>query len=149
MQNLFNESDRQLLLQRLQQLSITSHRQWGVLSVEEMVWHLRMQLEFALGKQKRELVLNSYLRFPPLRWLALYLVPWPKGSATAPQMNVKKVNPTVGGLDQEREALLRCLDEVLAAPSLNPHPLFGIMNKPLWGRLIWKHIDHHLRQFGN
>jgi hypothetical protein len=29
-----------------------------------------------------------------------------------------------------------------------PHPLFGPLTTTQWGQLTWKHLDHHLRQFG-
>jgi hypothetical protein len=28
------------------------------------------------------------------------------------------------------------------------HPMFGKMTADQWGRSMWKHLDHHLRQFG-
>ena len=30
----------------------------------------------------------------------------------------------------------------------DPHPFFGRMTGEEWDRLLWKHLDHHLRQFG-
>ncbi len=43
------------------------------------------------------------------------------------------------------EALVHRLD---ASPGGAPHPTFGPLTKSEWGQLGWKHIDHHLRQFG-
>ena len=28
------------------------------------------------------------------------------------------------------------------------HPFFGPLTSAEWDRLQWKHLDHHLRQFG-
>ncbi|MFI5451141.1 DUF1569 domain-containing protein [Pedobacter sp. UC225_61] len=28
------------------------------------------------------------------------------------------------------------------------HPIFGKMSTEQWDVLLWKHTDHHLRQFG-
>ena len=30
----------------------------------------------------------------------------------------------------------------------NPHPIFGDFKKEQWGKMHYKHLDHHLRQFG-
>lgn len=30
----------------------------------------------------------------------------------------------------------------------NPHPFFGTLTPEQWGKGIYKHLDHHLRQFG-
>ena len=29
-----------------------------------------------------------------------------------------------------------------------PHPFFGKLTNEQWGKANWKHIDHHLQQFG-
>jgi hypothetical protein len=29
-----------------------------------------------------------------------------------------------------------------------PHPFFGKLTKEEWSRGTWKHVDHHLQQFG-
>ena len=31
---------------------------------------------------------------------------------------------------------------------VNTHPFFGEMSTDDWDKLMWKHLDHHLRQFG-
>jgi Protein of unknown function (DUF1569) len=147
MENIFNVKDKVIIVQRINQLTSLSNRQWGTMSVEETLWHLRCQLELALCIRERKTMIKSYLSLPAFRWLALYIIPWPKGSATAPEMNVKKTNPDVMQFDKEKELLLKRIADVEAATALGPHPLFGQMNKKLWGRLIWKHINHHLNQF--
>ena len=30
----------------------------------------------------------------------------------------------------------------------NPHPLFGKLTHEQWGKMEYKHLDHHLKQFG-
>ena len=32
-------------------------------------------------------------------------------------------------------------------PIYGKHPFFGSLNTKEWRRFIWKHMDHHLRQF--
>lgn len=148
MQNFFNPHHQQQLLQRFEQLSPAHTRKWGTLSAEEMLWHLRCQLELALGHRHRVTDVQSFLRLPPVRWLALYAILWPKSSPTAPEMNVRKVKPEVKDFTTELELLRQRMHEVQTVDVLGPHPLFGSMKKKMWGRLIWKHMDHHLQQFG-
>ncbi|MBM3440474.1 MAG: DUF1569 domain-containing protein [Bacteroidetes bacterium] len=148
MQNILNPTDYHHLLQRLHALSADAHRLWGSMHAEAMLWHLRSQLELALGQRKTNTSINSYLKLPPFRWLALYVIPWPKGSATAPEMNVKRAQPDLLSFEVEKQMLIACLEQVGTTEHLQPHPLFGSLSKKDWGRLIWKHVDHHLRQFG-
>lgn len=30
----------------------------------------------------------------------------------------------------------------------HPHPFFGKLTSEQWGKGIYKHLDHHLKQFG-
>lgn len=148
MQSIQQPAVEQELRRRILSLTPTSQRCWGTMSVEEMLWHLRSQLELALGMRPLHTNVRSILRLPPLRWLALYIIPWPKGSPTAPEMNARKRNAEVQDLATEQQLLLQRMSEVLQAQQLEPHPLFGALSYNDWGRLIWKHIDHHMRQFG-
>jgi hypothetical protein len=63
-------------------------------------------------------------------------------------MNARKRNAEVQELAIEQGLLLQRLSDVLQAQQLGPHPLFGALSRNDWARLIWKHIDHHMRQFG-
>jgi hypothetical protein len=144
--NLFQEKDRKKLLQRLGHLHPQAPRKWGCMQVEQMVWHLRIQLELALGMRPDNFRWH-YLSIPPIRWIALYAIRWPKGSRTPEPMKVN-ASTHIRDLHAELTLLLLRLEEVSAAKTLKPHPHFGKMSKDQWGRLIWKHIDHHLRQFG-
>jgi hypothetical protein len=145
--NIFNPTDEQRIAERIAGLQPTSPRQWGSMSPQEMCWHCRQQLEFVLNPTDTR-VLKTLLRFEPLRWLTIFAIPWPKGSPTAPSMDAKKSNPAVGDMLTEKQALLHALEQVVRMPDVRAtHPLFGSMGKHYWGRLIWKHLDHHLRQF--
>ena len=55
-------------------------------------------------------------------------------------------------LEKNRAALIELLQQVSKAGpeglTKDPHPFFGIMTTAQWDTLLWKHTDHHLRQFG-
>ena len=51
----------------------------------------------------------------------------------------------------EKQALLDVMSRFAGAPAdqpLAPSPVFGRLSRRGWGRLMWRHLDHHLRQFG-
>ena len=83
----------------------------------------------------------------PLKHLIIYVLPFPKGAPTAPELK-----PSVSeSLEEERTALLKLLERIGAGPreGVGPaHPLFGSMTWREWGVVTYKHADHHLRQFG-
>jgi len=148
MKNILNQPDRARVIERLNQLTPTSQRQWGKMSAEEMLWHCRAQIELALNERTTAKKGEGMLAFPPVRWLALYGPPWPKGAMTAPEMNVENVQPDLEAFEQERRLLFEKIEAFLQTTDHSPHPLFGKMSQRDWGRVVWKHLDHHLRQFG-
>ena len=54
--------------------------------------------------------------------------------------------------DRERGHLIAAIDrfvkEGAACCSRHPHPFFGPLKPQQWAILMYKHLDHHLRQFG-
>lgn len=63
------------------------------MNVEEMLWHLRSQLELALGIREQITNVRTYLSKPFFRWLALYILPWKKGVKDCKRDERKKIKP--------------------------------------------------------
>jgi LPS sulfotransferase NodH len=60
--------------------------------------------------------------------------------------------PDQRDLDQERERIVVLMDRFTAAGrtgcTTHPHSFFGRITPDEWAILMYKHLDHHLRQFG-
>jgi hypothetical protein len=147
MKNINNETDFAEITSRVKQLSKENVRQWGKMSVEQMVTHCISQLRLALGEISAKQQGSFLMRTGLGKWLAFSTIPWPKGSTTPNEMDVKKNNFSYADFDTEKNELLTCLKRVKLANTLHPHPFFGSLSHKEWGRLIYKHVDHHLRQF--
>ncbi len=111
-----------------------------------MLWHVNTALEIALGKREA-----ARFRGPPLPASLLkffvFNLPWPKGVPTGPDL----VASTPHNFAVERPRTLELISALAATPLEDlraRHPLFGIMPGRDWSRLMAKHLDHHLRQFG-
>jgi hypothetical protein len=73
---------------------------------------------------------------------------------------MRKKSPTTPDLvvaddrdfNAERTRLVSLIDRFAAAGPVgcttHPHAFFGRMTPDEWGVLMYKHLDHHLRQFG-
>lgn len=83
------------------------------------------------------------------KWLIFSNLPWPKGAKTPKEMNVATNNFLLTAIEIEKKDLLNYLEKVKSQDQLYPHPFFGNLNKDEWSRLIYKHLDHHLKQFGS
>ena len=147
MKSLFEKSAYNELLNRLDQLNEHSQRQWGKMSVGQMAWHCQVPLKVAVKNKP-----NSGKKGNPLiRWFfkkSLYNdTPWRKGLPTslmAKATEEKDFHSEMANL----KSLLHACYETRNRKEWQPHPLFGHLTPDQWGMMEYKHLDHHLRQFG-
>lgn len=148
MRSIIEPEAQQEVERRLDSLHADSPRQWGTMTPAQMLLHCRKQIGLGTGE------VRSRSMFPrPVQWLAKqtfgFRLPWSRNLPTAPAM----VSTGQDGLDFQEElaALKDTVNGFVALPDsadLSGHPIFGSMDKDEWGRIIYKHLDHHLRQFG-
>lgn len=146
---IFNDISYAQIIQRLKSLTAQSQRKWGTMTPAQMLRHCRSQIDFILAPSVDVKTYPTAFRFAPVRWLALYVIRWPHNSKTAPEMDVNKKLTDVGDFETEHQLLIESLHSLYHSTHVEAiHPLFGKMGKTQWGRVVWKHLDHHLRQFG-
>ena len=146
MRSLWQESARHELHERLGRLTPESRAAWGRLTAPRMVAHLTDAMRMALGdlptRSKR-----LPLRHPPLKQLFVYVLPFPKNAPTARELVSRE--PDEWGAEL---ATCRALIDRFATERRDrdwpEHPAFGRLTARQWGILGYRHVDHHLRQFG-
>jgi hypothetical protein len=146
MPTLRNESTRNRLIQRLHNLTPDSHPQWGTLDAPRMICHLGDTLAMGLGDVRTPSVnANPILRFV-LKYLIFYVMPMPKGLPTTTEL----LATPPASFEADRLCAIQLIARLAATPcTLGPtHPFFGPLTNDEWNVLQWKHIDHHLKQFG-
>jgi len=147
MGTILNEANRNEIFDRLRSLSASSARKWGSLDVNGMLNHLQLSARMTLGELSVPSANKRPFQMFPLKHLILYVFPFPKGAPTAPAL----VPSDAASFEEERAALLDLLDRIATGPregSAPPHPLFGPLSWGEWGVVTYKHVDHHLKQFG-
>jgi hypothetical protein len=149
MENLFNQKDYDALILRINSITPLSERLWGKMEVNQMVVHLKDQLDIALGNKPATAQGPLILRTLLGRRLALYILPWRKGKEKTPrEMDAMANGIIVTEFESDKHLLFIRLEEFVAANGFAAHPFFGKISNKDWGRLAWKHINHHLLQFG-
>jgi hypothetical protein len=141
------EADRREIDGRLRSLSPTSTARWGTMDVASMLQHLCVSAKMTLGELPVQSSNKRVFQVFPLKHLILYVLPFPKGAPTAPELKPK----VVLSMDEERTALLELFERIGTGPGEGngpAHPLFGPLTWREWGVVTYKHADHHLRQFG-
>ena len=87
------------------------------------------------------------LKFTPIKQLIIYWLPFPKGAPTAQELLARTPGEWTAEIKQFQDALRQ-----FAAHSERTqwpeHPAFGKLTAKDWGVLVYRHIDHHFKQFG-
>ncbi|MDQ2775982.1 MAG: DUF1569 domain-containing protein [Acidobacteriota bacterium] len=150
MKNLFDAMAANEVKTRLGKLGPQTERQWGKMTAPQMLAHCSASMQWALGEVVPE---KGSLPMRLMGRLVKPMVfrnegPLRKNSPTAKSLLVTDER----NLGKERERLSGLIDkfaaEGAAGCTKNPHSFFGKITAEEWAILMYKHIDHHLRQFG-
>ena len=149
MKNLYEPAAAAEIKARLQTLRPDSERQWGTMSVAQAVAHCAVAMEVAVGDSRPKRMFIGRIIGPLIKRLAIRNDdPIRRNTPTAPDLVVTDERE----LDHERQRLSRLIDRFAAAGpagcTTHPHSFFGRMTPQEWAVLGYKHLDHHLRQFG-
>jgi len=149
MQNLFDAPAKQDLLGRLKTLSPGAPRQWGKMTAAQMLAHCSVALEAGTGDKPRRQQLIGKIFGPFVRNGLLGDKPFSKGSPTDPTFVVRDERDFAGERARLAGLVERFCERGREHAGRQTHSFFGRMSGDEWGRLMYKHIDHHLRQFGS
>lgn len=146
--SLWVTSDRAVMEARIKALRADSRAQWGKMDVAQMLAHCQQPLRVAIGQLRLKHSLIGKLFGKMAKKKLLADKPWGQGMPTAPEFKVtKRVD-----FENERRTLLDLVRRFgEGGPSSLtplPHPFFGPLTPEEWSELQWRHLDHHLKQFG-
>ena len=148
--NIFEREVSDGIIERLNALTPESQRQWGKMSVDQMLAHCNVAYECIYEPEK-----HPKPKFPIsliLKYIVAPIVvgekPPKKNSPTGPQFIIKSDKD----FDAERARLIEYINRTTELGSdhfdgTESHS-FGVLNKKQWSNMLYKHIDHHLTQFG-
>lgn len=148
MHSLWNDPDHRNLVSRFEKLRPDSKAVWGRMSVRQMLAHIGDSMRMAIGAMKVE-PKRTPLRFTPIKQLVIYTMPTPRNLPTAPELQKSEPGVWTEDLRDVRALLKRAVAKSEQRGVKWPdHPAFGRLSARAWGVLIYKHLDHHLKQFG-
>ncbi len=146
MRSLFEPEVCQEVLQRLENLREDAQPQWGKMTVGQMAWHCQVPLKVAIK--------NKPPRKKPNPLIALFFKkslyndrPWRKNLPTASFAKAREPKELQEELPKLKQ-LVKEVHELRDRSEWQPHPIFGAMTPEQWGKMQYKHLDHHLTQFG-
>lgn len=149
MKNLFEVARVEEVKQRIAQLRPNSERVWGKMNPGQALEHCSRGMEMALGEKTPPRVFVGRV----LGWIVKPKVtgndePLRRNTPTAKELVVRDERD----FGTERARLWGLIDRFAAAGpagcTKHPHAFFGRLTPEQWAILMYKHLDHHLRQFG-
>lgn len=148
MNTLYDKVAAESLIARIENLTPETRALWGKMSVGQMLEHCSIGMETIRGIRVIKRVFIGYL-FGKMAKPSFYNEkPFKQNLPTAKELTItnsvdfnrakstliEHIHATqVGGPDKCTKA---------------PHAFFGKMTPEEWGKGMYKHIDHHLQQFG-
>jgi hypothetical protein len=148
MKSLFQPSDRDEVIARIRALQPESARQWGKMDPAQMLCHCSIAMETATGDRPMKQKFIGKILMPFIRSAILGEKPFSKNGPTDPTFVVSEAREFARERGRLLDLIQRFVDRGETIAAKETHPFFGKMTGQEWGELMYKHLDHHLRQFG-
>jgi hypothetical protein len=148
MKSLFQSETISEIQQRIDNLQPNTARLWGKMEVAQMLAHCSAALEVAVGE-----------KYPPRMFIGRILGPFLK-PIFFNDKPLKRNTPTDKSFliidnrnfEREKTRLMTLIRQFhTGGPqkvTTHPHSFFGKLTSEEWSVGMYKHLDHHLRQFG-
>ncbi|MFS0881829.1 DUF1569 domain-containing protein [Metabacillus niabensis] len=148
MNSIFASKHKDEILNRIDSLSANSQPIWGKMDVAQMLSHCSSFQDIAMGYS-----------FPKRGWLGIVVggfakpifyndKPAPKNMSTIPAILIADKREFEIEREKLKQKIITLQKNGPEKCTSHPHPFFGKLTPEQWGKGIYKHLDHHLRQFG-
>ena len=149
MNTIFDKNTREELIERIKQINKSNKPDWGKMNVFQMLKHNTYWNGWILGKETptyKQALLGKVFGKIVLKKMIKDEKPFDKNIPTSDQFKVKEAT---ADLESEKSVWISLIKEyeIYNNPKF-VHDFFGKMTKEEIGILVYKHTDHHLRQFG-
>lgn len=148
MKNIFNPLHLQEILNRIEKLSPDSKSKWGKMDVAQMLAHCSAFQDIAMGQSH-----------PARGWLGIFIgnlvkpmfyndKPLAQNMSTIPTILIVEEKEFETEKEKLKGKIITFQNNGPEKCTTHPHPFFGKLTPEQWGKGIYKHLDHHLKQFG-
>ena len=148
MYSIYNKNDNQILIDRINKLSLESKAQWGKMNVAQMLSHCQAPIDVAFGDLNLKANFFMQLLGKLLKNKILNATEFKKDSPTAPEF----IRKNECDFEKSKAELIKKINRFSElgekAIKTTKHPFFGEMTLQDWDKLHVMHLDHHLKQFG-
>ncbi len=146
LKDLYDPTVKEGIIYRINKLTPQSQPQWGKMNVSQMLAHLQMPIGVAVGTHTLPRTLFGRIVGPLVKPMMYSEKPFKHDMPTDKSfiMTGKEKD-----FEKEKNSFLNLVSNFKEKNVVNEvHPFFGRMTKEQWSKAMYKHIDHHLQQFG-
>lgn len=150
MKNIFDKKVTAELLERIEKLTPETQAQWGKMNVAQMLAHCNVAYEFVFeeGKHPKPKGFKKFLIKLFAKKIVVGDKAYKKNSRTAPEFMIADARE----FEKEKNRLTDYMNKTLELGENHFHNReshsFGVLTKQEWSNMFFKHLDHHLSQFG-
>lgn len=147
--NIFTKEVAEGVIERINKLTPETKPMWGKMDAPQVLAHCCVTYEYAYeNKHAKPGAIMRFILKTFVKGGVVNEKPYPKSGTTAPDFIIKGSRD----FEAEKERLvgyIRRTQELGEAhfDGRESHS-FGILNKTEWNNMFYKHLDHHLQQFG-
>lgn len=149
MKNIFTKEVSSEIIERINLLSPQTQAKWGKMNVSQMLAHCNVTYELAYENKHPKP--TFFVRLILKLFVKKYVVnevPYKKNGGTAPVFIITDTK----NFELEKERLIKYIvktTELGESYFENKESIsFGILTSKQWNNMFYKHLDHHLSQFG-
>jgi hypothetical protein len=147
--NIFSKTVSDGMIERINQLKADTTAQWGIMNVSQMLAHCCVTYEMVYEDKYPKP--NAFMKFILKAMVKNKVVnekPYRPGGPTAPQFIIKEDK----NFEVEKARLIGYIQKTqeLGGPYFEQKEShsFGKLSTEEWNNMFYKHLDHHLKQFG-
>jgi len=146
MASIYNAQDNQELISRIEKITPNAPALWGKMNAVQMLKHTKAATDVAFGSV--DLKINFFMKLlGRILKNKVFNSDFKRNSPTAPEF----IFTEDYDFEASKEELISNIKTFANGPSVIKvidHPFWGKMTNDDWDKLMWRHLDHHLRQFG-
>ena len=148
MKNLLHKETTDEVIARIDRVTADTKPLWGKMNAAQMMAHCQAPIKVSFGEAKQSGRLMGILFGPWIKRVVLSEKPFKHGLPTHKSFLVTDDR----NFDEEKLRLQEHIRKFFSYGKDKigkyPHPFFGRMTPDEWGTSMYKHLDHHLKQFG-
>lgn len=148
--NIYDKNVTDEIINRLNQLKSDDQPNWGKMSVDQMLAHCNIPYKYTFEPEQFQKP-NAFKKFilkNLIKKLVVNETPYKPNGRTAPEFIIQ------GNRDFEKERNI-LIENIQKTQNLGAtyfegkeNHSFGVLTSQEWNNMFYKHLDHHLRQFG-